>query len=117
MTTNEAIFHLALMGMYADQKLALDEDTRITQMLGDLNLGEDSGERSKLICMAFATVRQASESEEHSAAFISEQLNPALPSAEDKARALAYLSQMLQADSRQGDSEKGFYRLAEWLLK
>lgn len=115
MTNTEAIFHLALLGMYADGSLTEAEDTQINSLLTDLGWDEDTGVRAAFVATAFARVRAANVSEESVAAFLTKELKTALSAPCDKDRALDYLRRVV---ARHGvtSEENALVVMAKWML-
>jgi hypothetical protein len=115
MTNTEAIFHLALLGMYADGSLTQTEDARINRLMTELGWSEDTGVRAAFVSMAFAKVRAASTSDETVAAFLTKELKPALTEPGDKDRALEILRQVVALDGVTS-TENNLQQIAKWML-
>lgn len=115
MTNIEAIFHLALLGMYADGTLTETEDAQINQLLTDLGWEDDTGVRAAFVGNAFARVRAANVSEESIASFLSTELKPALSADGDKERALDCLRRVV-AQNGMTSEEHSLVVLAKWML-
>lgn len=115
MTNIEAIFHLALLGMYADGSLTEAEDAQINSLMTDLGWEEDTGVRAAFVGNAFARVRAVNVSEESVAAFLSTELKPALSAPGDKDRAMDYLRRVV-AKNGVTSEENSLVVMAKWML-
>ncbi|CAN5670020.1 hypothetical protein BH11VER1_BH11VER1_17420 [soil metagenome] len=115
MTNIEAIFHLALLGMYADGTLTEAEDTQINNLLTDLGWEDDTGVRAALVGNAFARVRAANVSEESLAAFLTTELKPALSAPGDKDRAMDCLRRVVAQDGVTSE-ENSLMVMVKWML-
>jgi hypothetical protein len=117
MNANEAIAHLSLLAIYADDKIGEAEDQRIDGILTRLGWESESGERGRFLANAFAKIRLVSESDEARVAFLTEEIRPALQSETDRAYAVDTLNSVLSADGIVGEQEKHLLSLVEWVLR
>jgi hypothetical protein len=116
MTNQEALFHLALLGMYADGSLKLSEDDRIDNLLTELGWEADAGVRAATITQAYSRVRDVSGDDEKTAAFITTKLKPALSGEGDKDRAMALLQSVVSVDGDVSSAENTLIGLVKWML-
>jgi hypothetical protein len=116
MNSEEAIFHLSLLGMYADGNLSLSEDARIIKLLRELGISDDPGKEAAFLSQAFDRVRAAHASDEAIAEYLTKELKPALQGEGQKERAIHMLKQMTEADGVVSSGERNVLGLAQWML-
>lgn len=117
MNSQEAIIHLALLGMYADNALTESEDALIDKLMSRLGWEADTGVRSAFVSEAFDKVRGIYGNDEAVLKFLTEEVKPALPTEADKAVALAELEAVVKADGRVAPAENNLLSIAGWVLK
>jgi hypothetical protein len=105
----EAVVDLLLLGMYADELLAISEDERLAAVFQEIGW-HDSASREEYIHTAIAKVRAAHESSEIPS-FLST-LSARLGTRDARQCAFDLLESVLEADARVVDSEHTLHEQA-----